>query len=152
MPCACVHVHVLVHVHVPVPVPVPVPVHVHMHVHVQVAAFVNVTHYGEECEARYGNAAHGGRDGAWRCLFGEYRLPLLRTPYMAIGAHCDTRPLMQLHCNCTACACSVCTHCKRTVYCTYTAHALRMHCACTAHALHIHCTFTAQARSSTRTS
>ena len=66
-----------------------------MHVHgmhracaMQVAAVFNVTHYGEECEAK-----HGRQDGAWRCLFGEYRLPLIRTPYMVIGAQFDTYQL-----------------------------------------------------------
>ena len=66
-----------------------------MHVHgmhracaMQVAAVFNVTHYGEECEAKYDR-----QDGAWRCLFGEYRLPLIRTPYMVIGAQFDTYQL-----------------------------------------------------------
>eukprot|EP00908_Phaeocystis_cordata_P004249 Transcript_14634.p1 GENE.Transcript_14634~~Transcript_14634.p1 ORF type:complete len:360 (-),score=138.98 Transcript_14634:51-1130(-) len=49
-----------------------------------VASFANVTHLGAECAARWGGAEQ------WRCLFGEYRLPLVRTPYMAIGSQFDT--------------------------------------------------------------
>jgi hypothetical protein len=32
---------------------------------VQVAALFNVTHYGAECEAKYGGTGHDGQDGAW---------------------------------------------------------------------------------------
>ena len=44
-----------------------------------VASFANVTHLGAECFARWGGAEQ------WRCLFGEYRLPLVRTPYQRWG-------------------------------------------------------------------
>ena len=43
-----------------------------------------VTHLGDQCAARWDGAER------WRCLFGEYRLPLIRTPYMAIGSQFDS--------------------------------------------------------------
>ena len=72
-----------------------------------------------------------------RCLFGEYRLPLLRTPYMLIGAphmpciQCvavigaPSQSSMRTHpCKCSAC----------TLHVLYTA--CIVHCMCTARTLH----------------
>ena len=53
----------------------------------QVFSFANVTHLGDQCAARWDGAER------WRCLFGEYRLPLIRTPYMAIGSQFDSYQL-----------------------------------------------------------
>ena len=53
----------------------------------QVFSYANVTHLGDQCAARWDGAER------WRCLFGEHRLPLIRTPYMAIGSQFDSYQL-----------------------------------------------------------
>ena len=67
----------------------------------QVAAFANASHADGSCEGvdPGGDSPEGGgvdpegEEGGgvdpaqrWRCLFGEYRLPLLRTPYMLLAS------------------------------------------------------------------
>ena len=54
-----------------------------------VSLFANVTHLGSECAAQHA-------DATWKCLFGEYRMPLVRTPFLAIGAQFDTYQLDHL--------------------------------------------------------
>lgn len=53
----------------------------------QVAAVINSPLLGAECAARYPGVE------AWRCLFGQYRLPLVQTPYMLIQSQYDSYQL-----------------------------------------------------------
>lgn len=43
----------------------------------------NVTHLGPECAATYDKADH------WKCIFGEYRLGTIKTPYLLIASQFD---------------------------------------------------------------
>jgi len=50
----------------------------------KVYSYGNVAHLGEECAALY-----KGPD-AWKCLFAQYRLPTLRTPYFLVASQYDS--------------------------------------------------------------
>jgi len=45
---------------------------------------------GAPCAARYGGSAD-----EWKCIFGQYRLPLLAAPHFAIGQQFDSFQLGQ---------------------------------------------------------
>lgn len=48
-----------------------------------VSQFANVTHFGTECESKY-----SGEE--WKCLYGQYRLPTIQTPFMFIASQYDS--------------------------------------------------------------
>lgn len=50
---------------------------------VAVHGYAEVSHLGTRCAA-----ANPGADG-WRCLFGQYRMPLVRTPYLLVASQYD---------------------------------------------------------------
>lgn len=45
--------------------------------------WANVSHLGTACEATY-----PGQE-AWKCMFGQYRMPLLQTPYLLVASQYD---------------------------------------------------------------
>eukprot|EP01062_Namystynia_karyoxenos_P084531 TRINITY_DN996_c0_g1_i1.p1 TRINITY_DN996_c0_g1~~TRINITY_DN996_c0_g1_i1.p1 ORF type:complete len:413 (+),score=79.61 TRINITY_DN996_c0_g1_i1:82-1239(+) len=49
-----------------------------------VHAWANVTHLGAGCAARYAGPE------AWKCLFGQYRLPSVQTPYFVVASQYDS--------------------------------------------------------------
>lgn len=49
----------------------------------QVHSYANVQHLGEACEATY-----SGGD-AWKCMFGQYRLPTLKTRFFLVASQYD---------------------------------------------------------------
>merc|ERR550532_2578877 len=49
----------------------------------QVHSFANVDHLGLECSGKY-----VGLD-AWKCMFGQYRLPTVSTPYFLVASQYD---------------------------------------------------------------
>jgi hypothetical protein len=53
------------------------------HVH----SYANVQHLGQECAAK-----HTG-DDQWKCMFGQYRLPTLQTPYFVVASQYDSYQL-----------------------------------------------------------
>eukprot|EP00440_Ansanella_granifera_P054762 gb/GFBE01059367.1/.p1 GENE.gb/GFBE01059367.1/~~gb/GFBE01059367.1/.p1 ORF type:complete len:400 (+),score=85.60 gb/GFBE01059367.1/:1-1200(+) len=52
----------------------------------KVHSFANVAHLGEECAAAY-------QDAPWKCMFGEYRMPYVRTPYILVASQYDSYQL-----------------------------------------------------------
>jgi len=49
-----------------------------------VHSFANVNHLGRECVAQ-----HSG-DDEWKCMFGQYRLPTLQTPFFLVASQYDS--------------------------------------------------------------
>jgi len=54
-----------------------------------VQSFANVQHLGKECVAKY-----PGESLKWKCMFGEYRLPMIDTKYFLVASSADS---YQLH-------------------------------------------------------
>jgi len=52
----------------------------------QVHSFANVQHLGTECATKYATAQ-------WKCMYGEYRLPTLKTKYMVVASQADAYQL-----------------------------------------------------------
>eukprot|EP01065_Artemidia_motanka_P047358 TRINITY_DN740_c0_g1_i1.p1 TRINITY_DN740_c0_g1~~TRINITY_DN740_c0_g1_i1.p1 ORF type:complete len:389 (+),score=61.45 TRINITY_DN740_c0_g1_i1:57-1223(+) len=50
----------------------------------KVHAWANVSHFGTNCSARY-----QGSD-QWKCMFGQYRIPTLTTPYFLVASQYDS--------------------------------------------------------------
>ena len=64
----------------------------------QVVAFANVSHLhtdasGERDAGMHAGGVAAGAEQRWRGLFGEYRLPAIRTPYMLLASQFDTYQL-----------------------------------------------------------
>jgi len=64
----------------------------------QVVAFANVSHLdtdasGERDAGMHAGGVAAGAEQRWRGLFGEYRLPAVRTPYMLLASQFDTYQL-----------------------------------------------------------
>lgn len=54
-----------------------------------VYGFANVSHLGEEC-------AVANADAQWKCMFGQYRMPFVKTPYMLVASQNDAYQLGNL--------------------------------------------------------
>lgn len=50
----------------------------------QVHSYANIQHFGQEC-----GAAHAHHD-RWKCMYGQYRLPTLKTPYFLVASQYDS--------------------------------------------------------------
>lgn len=50
----------------------------------QVYRFANISHLGSGCEAQYDEMSR------WKCIFGEYRMPFIRTPYLLVASQFDS--------------------------------------------------------------
>lgn len=57
----------------------------------EVHSFANVVHLGEECTALYPN-----HQDQWKCMFGQYRLPTVQTPYFLVASQNDAYQLENL--------------------------------------------------------